>query len=146
MKLLARLTLILGASIYLSSCVGAPRVLATQGLRVISNPEGATVISPSGGECVTPCTIFLSTDKGGEVTVSKAGYKPQTVKIGTKFDKVGAALEAPDIVDPASVAISAVFFAAFGKGMYKKLDRNRLDVVLELAGGPELNDEDDLNK
>jgi hypothetical protein len=133
----SRFRILLLSPFLLSACVQGQGVAPTQGLRVSTTPAGATAVSSYGDQCTTPCTIFLPTDKGGDVTVSKTGYETTTVNIGTKFDKAGAALEAPDLADPASTAVSAVFLAAFGKGMYKNLERNRLDLVLEPVASPE---------
>lgn len=45
----------------------------------------------NGPACVTPCSVSVPRNKDFIVTFSKAGYEPQTVKLGTKVAGTGAA-------------------------------------------------------
>ncbi|VAW08141.1 hypothetical protein MNBD_ALPHA05-918 [hydrothermal vent metagenome] len=133
----SRFRILLLSPFLLSACVQGQGVVASEVLRIKTSPAGATAVSSYGDECVTPCHLFLPTDKGGEVTISKAGYETQTIAIGTKFDTVGTALRTPDYVDPSDVVFDAVLLAAFGKGMYKNLEPNRINIVLMPIDLPE---------
>lgn len=118
------------STLFIYGCVQGQGATPSEGVRVRSDPEGATVQTSFGDTCISPCTIFLPTKSGGDVTISKDGFETQTTTIGTKFDKVGVALDAPNVADPASAAVSAGFLAIFGKSTYRNLDRHRLKVTL----------------
>ena len=53
-------------------------------LRVLSEPSGANVVLSSGEQGVTPAKFVKSRWDNFTVTISKAGYIPQTVKVESK--------------------------------------------------------------
>src|SRR6266702_240595 len=58
-------------------------------LTVLSEPSGANVVLSSGEKGVTP-TKFVKNRRGDfTVTVSKAGYVPQTVNVESKVSATG---------------------------------------------------------
>jgi hypothetical protein len=58
-------------------------------LRVLSEPLGATVVLSSGEKGVTPAKFVKSRWDNFAVTVSKAGYIPQTVNVESKVSAAG---------------------------------------------------------
>ena len=58
---------------------------------VTSNPSGALVKIDGSDDCETPCTIQLSTPL--DVTIAKAGYKPQSFVLQPGKGRVKVELE-----------------------------------------------------
>src|SRR3984893_1387574 len=58
-------------------------------LYVTSEPSGAEVKLSSGEKAITPAKIVKGRKENFTVTVSKAGYNPQTVKVESKFSPTG---------------------------------------------------------
>lgn len=46
-----------------------------QNVRVTTSPAGVTATSYAGYQCTTPCTLKLSSKKGGLITFEKPGYE-----------------------------------------------------------------------
>jgi len=46
-----------------------------------SSPEGATAQTSLGGDCETPCSMEVSSDRPFTVTFRQRGYAPSTVNI-----------------------------------------------------------------
>ena len=81
-----------------------------------------------GPACTTPCTLNVPRSQELIVTFSKAGYAPQTVKLGRKVAATGAAGVAGNLVLIGGVA-GVVTDTATGAGMDH--DPNPLKVVLK---------------
>jgi|SRR5882672_6097993 len=60
-------------------------------VQINSDPQGATVQTSLSQQCLTPCTLKVGRKDEFSVTVSKPGYAPQTVFVGTKLASAGAA-------------------------------------------------------
>lgn len=81
--------------------VALPACSATGGMfgggvsEIISTPPGATASIDGFGECETPCTVRV--DQARYVTIAKAGYTPQTIRLepGGKTISVELELAAP---------------------------------------------------
>lgn len=54
---------------------------------VVTDPPGATVSASTGTICTSPCTVSGPRRDGFAVTVSLAGYAPQTVTSEAKLDE-----------------------------------------------------------
>ena len=86
-----------------------------------------------GPACTTPCTLNLPRSQELIVTFSKAGYAPQTVKLGRKVPSTGAAGVAGNLVIGGVAGL--VTDTATGAGMDH--DPNPLKVVLRpVAAAP----------
>ena len=60
-------------------------------VQINSDPQGATVQTSLSQQCLTPCTLKVGRKDEFSVTISKPGYTPQTVFVGTKLAGAGAA-------------------------------------------------------
>src|SRR5438552_13203633 len=91
-------------------------------LTVSSEPSGANVVLSSGEKGVTP-TKFVKSRRGDfTVTVSKAGYVPQTVNVESKVSATGGTAMA--IGGPIGAGVDAV------SGAYDSLYPNPVSVRL----------------
>jgi hypothetical protein len=73
---------------FFTSCATITRGVHEK-LKVESEPTGADVRLSSGQKGVTPATFVMSRKENFAVTVSKAGYLAQTVKVESKFSSTG---------------------------------------------------------
>ncbi|WP_298815406.1 translation initiation factor 2 [uncultured Roseibium sp.] len=82
----------------LSACATATRG-TNETVMVYASPEGAQVATSVGLTCTTsPCSLKVSRKQEFSVTVSKEGYKTQTVHVGTKVAPGGVAGLAGNVV------------------------------------------------
>src|SRR6266852_1141010 len=91
-------------------------------LSVLSDPPGANVTLSSGEEGVTPTKFVKSRRDNFTVTVSKAGYVPQTVNVESKVSATGGTAMA--VGGPIGVGVDAV------SGAYNSLYPNPVSVRL----------------
>ena len=66
-------------------------------LTVLSEPSGANVVLSSGEKGVTPTKFVKSRRDNFRVTVSKAGYVPQTVNVESKVSATGGTAMAGNV-------------------------------------------------
>lgn len=59
--------------------------------RIVTKPPGAVVRVEGAGECETPCRIEL--DRARDITIAKAGYKAQRIRVAPGQSKVKVRLE-----------------------------------------------------
>src|SRR5256884_8835590 len=85
-------------------------------LTVLSEPSGANVVLSSGEKGVTPTKFVKSRRDNFTVTVSKAGYVPQTVNVESKVSATGGT----------AMAVGGSIWARVGdvSGAYKPLYSN----------------------
>src|SRR5216117_1688973 len=67
-------------------------------LTVLSEPSGANVVLSSGEKGVTPTRFVKSRRDNFTVTVSKAGYVPQTVNVESKVSATGGTAMACNVI------------------------------------------------
>jgi len=91
-------------------------------LTVLSEPSGANVVLSSGEKGVTPTKFVKSRRDNFTVTVSKAGYVPQTVNVESKVSATGGTAMA--VGGPIGVGVDAV------SGAYNSLYPNPVSVRL----------------
>jgi len=60
-------------------------------VQINSDPPGATVQTSMSHQCATPCTLNVQRKDEFNVVISKPGFEPQTVFIGTRVAGSGAA-------------------------------------------------------
>lgn len=75
----------------------------TEPLQVISTPAGANVRTSNDLACVTPCTLTVNRKDELHVTVSKLGYRTQSVEVKTQISAEGAAGFAGNVLLPGGV-------------------------------------------
>ena len=95
-------------------------------LRVLSEPSGANVVLSSGEKGVTPAKFVKGRSDNFTVTVSKAGYIPQTIDVKSKVSANGGTATAGNAIVGRliRVAIDAV------SGAYNSLYPNPILVRL----------------
>ena len=95
-------------------------------LTVLSEPSGANVVLSSGEKGVTPTQFVKSRRDNFTVTVSKAGYVPQTVNVESKVSATGGTAMAGNVIvgGPIGVGVDAV------SGAYNSLYPNPVSVRL----------------
>src|SRR5438094_7582605 len=95
-------------------------------LTVLSEPSGANVVLSSGEKGVTPTKFVKSRRDNFTVTVSKAGYVPQTVNVESKVSATGGTAMAGNVIvgGPIGVGVDAV------SGAYNSLYPNLVSVRL----------------
>ncbi len=88
------------SSIALNACVKKPQpepapvepvsepVIETTPFIVRSVPPGAAVRFSTGETCTTPCTVDKPSDSQFSITVSQAGFKTSTIKIGSNIQRL----------------------------------------------------------
>lgn len=75
----------------------------TEPLQIASVPAGANVRTSNELACVTPCTLTVNRKDELSVTVSKSGYRPETVEVKTRIAAEGAAGFAGNVLLPGGV-------------------------------------------
>jgi hypothetical protein len=81
------LILILLFTLQMSGCITMANG-RTQDVRIISKPPGAKIlVSPMNLTALTPITLKLQRKHLHIVNISKEGYIPQSIPLGTKTDK-----------------------------------------------------------
>src|SRR6266478_7845657 len=95
-------------------------------LTVLSEPSGARVVLSSGEKGVTPTKFVKSRRDSFTVTVSKAGYVPQTVNVESKVSATGGT--AMIAGGPIGVGVDAVSGAY--NSLYNSLYPNPVSVRL----------------
>jgi hypothetical protein len=95
-------------------------------LTVLSEPSGANVVLSSGEKGVTPTKFVKSRRDNFTVTVSKAGYIPQTVNVESKVSATGGTAIAGNVIvgGPIGAGVDAV------SGAYNSLYPNPVSVRL----------------
>src|SRR5438093_1700666 len=95
-------------------------------LTVLSEPSGANVVISSGEKGVTPTRFVKSRRDNFTVTVSKAGYVPQTVNVESKVSATGGTAMAGNVIvgGPIGAGVDAV------SGAYNSLYPNPVSVRL----------------
>src|SRR5437660_7055182 len=95
-------------------------------LTVMSEPSGANVVLSSGEKGVTPTKFVKSRRDNFMVTVSKAGYVPQTVNVESKVSATGGTAMAGNVIvgGPIGAGVDAV------SGAYNSLYPNPVSVRL----------------
>ncbi|PYJ32046.1 MAG: hypothetical protein DME88_12550, partial [Verrucomicrobia bacterium] len=95
-------------------------------LTVLSEPSGAKVVLSSGEKGVTPTKFVKSRRDSFTVTVSKAGYVPQTVNVESKVSATGGTAMAGNVIvgGPIGAGVDAV------SGAYNSLYPNPVSVRL----------------
>lgn len=83
--------------LFLTSCATITRGVHEK-LKVVSEPPGADVKLSSGEKGVTPATFVKSRKESFGVTISKAGYVAQTVKVESKFSSTGGTAMAGNVL------------------------------------------------
>ncbi|PYI97450.1 MAG: hypothetical protein DME98_08275 [Verrucomicrobia bacterium] len=91
-------------------------------LTVLSEPSGANVVLSSGEKGVTPTKFVKSRRDNFTLTVSKAGYVPQTVNVESKVSATGGTAMA--VGGPIGAGVDAV------SGAYNSLYPNPVSVRL----------------
>ena len=74
----------------LAGCATVTRGLSDQ-VQINSDPPGAKVQTSMSHQCMTPCTLNVQRKDEFNVVISKPGFEPQTVFIGTRVAGSGAA-------------------------------------------------------
>src|SRR6266480_6859223 len=118
---LMRSVLLCLAVILITSCATITRGSHDK-LTVLSEPSRANVVLSSGEKGVTPTTFVKSRRGDFTVTVSKAGYVPQTVNVESKVSATGGTAMA--IGGPIGAGVDAV------SGAYDSLYPNPVSVRL----------------
>jgi PEGA domain len=115
-------SVLLGLSVVLiTSCATITRGPHDK-LTVLSEPSGANVVLSSGEKGVTPTRFVKSRRDNFTVTVTKAGYVPQTVNVESKVSATGGTAMA--IGGPIGAGVDAV------SGAYNSLYPNPVSVRL----------------
>jgi len=78
------------AALMLAGCATVTRGLSDQ-VQINSDPPGATVQTSMSHQCATPCTLNVQRKDEFNVVISKPGFEPQTVFVGTRVAGAGAA-------------------------------------------------------
>ncbi len=148
MKRIAHSFLVLGA-LSVSACgpnyfVKGKPLAPAQDLTIVTMPTGAVASNNHGNSCITPCKLPLLTARGGEIMISKDGYRTELHYIGSDISEARVvrraasnAVEAID-PDPVSIALTALGNAVSGKGALMDLDRMRImSELIPLEDGEE---------
>lgn len=89
-QLMKRTIVLLGTLFLLSGCPAKPKQAppppppappAVDNLVIRSNPGGASVKLSTGETCTTPCELSRQVGQPFNITLSKGGYKSQTVNV-----------------------------------------------------------------
>lgn len=123
--------IVLAVTASICGCVSGRGLAASQVVPVYSYPAGAHVVTSYGNSCTTPCRVPLPLDRGGSILVSLSGFEPQKIEIGSRVSARHVADTALDGVDPLDAGLNLAFVALSGPGVYKELERNRVEVVLK---------------
>ena len=75
-------------AIGLAGCATLDRGVSDK-LYVVSDPPGANASLPSGTTCTTPCSLDVGRRDEVVVTITKAGFAPQSIAIKTRLTGVG---------------------------------------------------------
>jgi hypothetical protein len=103
-------------------------------LIVLSEPPGANVVLSSGEKGVTPATFVKSRGDNFTVTVSKAGYVPQTVNVESKVSATGGAAMAGNVGFIVGAPIGVAVDAA--KGAYNPSTEPMFPTAKAVPGKP----------
>lgn len=87
----------LAAGFLLAGCASATRG-TTSTIQVVTEPAGAQVSTSLGYQCVSPCTITAARKDEFSVTLSKAGFEPQTIEVKTRASDEGKAAMAGNLI------------------------------------------------
>jgi PEGA domain len=111
--------------VFITSCATVTRGSHDK-LTVLSEPAGANVILSSGEKGVTPTKFVKSRRDNFTVTVSKAGYVPQTVNVESKLSATGGTAMAGNVIvaGPVGAAVDSI------SGAYNSLYPNPVSVRL----------------
>jgi len=85
------------AGFLLAGCASATRG-TTSTIAVVTEPPGAQVSTSLGTQCVSPCAITAARKDEFSVTISKAGFEPQTIEVKTRSSDEGRSAMAGNIV------------------------------------------------
>lgn len=92
-----RMLAVMGIGLLCAGCATAIRG-TTSMVAINSEPPGADARTSLGHHCVTPCAVGVPRRLEFQITVSKAGYLPQTVNIGTKVTLDGVVAGAGNVL------------------------------------------------
>ena len=125
-----RSLLLVCAAVFLSSCATVTRGVHEK-LKVESDPTGANVALSTGEKGVTPA-VFVESRRHDNftVTVSKAGYTPETVTVVSKAGGTGAGAMAGNALIGGVIGIGV----DAATGAYDSLYPNPVKVTLKPVG------------
>ncbi len=103
--------------LFLTSCATITRGIHEK-LTVLSDPSGAEVKLSSGEQGVTPAKFVKSRKESFTVTVSKAGYTAQTVKVESKFSATGGTAMAGNAIAGGIVGIGVDAMSGATSSLY----------------------------
>jgi hypothetical protein len=103
--------------LFLTSCATITRGIHEK-LAVLSDPSGAEVKLSSGEQGVTPAKFVKSRKESFTVTVSKAGYTAQTVKVESKFSATGGTAMAGNAIAGGIVGIGVDAMSGATSSLY----------------------------
>src|SRR5882724_2404887 len=126
-----RLAFACAIALALGGCATVTRGTDDQ-VQINSDPQGATVQTSLSQQCLTPCTLKVGRKDEFSVTVSKPGYAPQTVFVGTKLASAGAAGFAGNVLVGGVIGMGVD--AATGATL--EHFPNPVTVVLQRSGSP----------
>jgi hypothetical protein len=87
----------LAAACLLSGCATITRGTSNH-VQIISDPAGADVRTSTNQSCRTPCTLTVSRKDEFFVTVTKDGYREESVQVKTQVAGAGAAGMAGNVI------------------------------------------------
>jgi len=81
-------------------CTGCASITrgTTDQVQILSVPDGADVRTSMGNTCITPCTLTFGRKDEFSVAISKPGYQPQNVPVGTRLATAGGVGMAGNII------------------------------------------------
>ena len=124
------------SALALCACLGACATVTrgtTTKFKVESTPSGASMKTTTGFACTTPCTLKLPRKEAFDATVSKSGFRTQTVHVLSKVRGGGTAGLVGNVV-----AGGILGMAIDGtNGSMDDLVPNPLKVTLQADGAPE---------
>jgi len=89
-----------------ASCATVTRG-TTEQMQILSDPPGAEARTSMGFVCTTPCTLQVGRKDEFTVTISKPGYQPAQVPVGTKVNGAGSAAFAGNVLIGGVVGMGA---------------------------------------
>jgi hypothetical protein len=90
--------------LFFTSCATITRGVHEK-LYVNSEPSGAEVKLSSGERAITPAKIVKSRKQSFTVTVSKAGYNSQTIKVESRFSPTGGTAMVGNVLGSAVIGV-----------------------------------------
>ena len=85
-----RLVWVFAAAAVLAGCATITRGTTSQ-VQIMSDPPNAEARTSMGHTCVTPCTLQFGRRDEFVVTITKAGFHPEEVKVNTRVAGAGVA-------------------------------------------------------